>query len=37
MTVTTAIDTSDEFWELLRFNGYDVEAEKDTHPTITTD
>lgn len=30
MTITS-IDTTEEFFEILRFNGYDVEAIKDAH------
>lgn len=30
MTITS-IDTTEEFLEILRFNGYDVEAIKDAH------
>lgn len=29
MSTKTAIDTTEEFYELLRFNGYDVESIKD--------
>lgn len=37
MTTKTAIDTAEEFFELLRFNGYDVETIKDNRQENTNE